>query len=387
MSKKIGISVPISLAFPTPEELISSTVLSSFLHSLSLFDSPSERVLREDVLRELHDLIQQWVFEVGVQQGMPEHVAAGKKGMVHTFGSYRLGVHGSKADIDALCIAPLHVGAEHFFGELQNMLKGNRKVEKLAAVPDAFVPIIKFEFEGVEIDLVFSQVKLATIPPDFKIFDDSILRNMDPKSVLSLNGPRVTDMILNLVPDQENFRTALRLIKLWAKKRGIYSNVFGYLGGVSWAILVARVCQLYPNFAPSAILSRFFWLYSKWDWNKPITLCEIIDSGQGLIVWNQMNAQREIMPIITPAYPAQNSTYNVSISTFRILQAEIKRGTEIMDKIAANKLYDSPAIWAELVTPIDFFLMHKHYLQVRIFSQTEAQQTVWYFGCFENAFN
>lgn len=38
--------------------------------------------------------------------------------------------------------------------------------------------------------------------------------------------------------------------------RGLYGNVFGYLGGISWAILTARVCQLYPNAAPSILVRR-----------------------------------------------------------------------------------------------------------------------------------
>jgi poly(A) polymerase Pap1 len=36
---------------------------------------------------------------------------------------------------------------------------------------------------------------------------------------------------------------------------------FSYLGGVAYAILVARVCQLYPNALPNVLLRGFFKIY------------------------------------------------------------------------------------------------------------------------------
>lgn len=83
---------------------------------------------------------------------------------------------------------------------------------------------------------------------------------------------QVTDEILHLVPDIPVFRTALRTIKLWAKKKGVYSNVLGYLGGVSWAMLVARTCQLYPHAAAATIIQKFFLVFSQWTWPKPVHL-------------------------------------------------------------------------------------------------------------------
>lgn len=114
---------------------------------------------------------------------------------------------------------------------------------------------------------------LKQVPDAQDLMDNDIIRSMDIKCIRSLNGCRVTDEILALVgPPHDTvamakslstFRWTLRAIKLWAKRRGIYSNVLGFLGGVSWAILVAFVCQKFPNAEPSTILSRFFAIFGR----------------------------------------------------------------------------------------------------------------------------
>jgi poly(A) polymerase len=65
--------------------------------------------------------------------------------------------------------------------------------------------------------MLFARLSNSTIPDDLDLKDDSILKNLDTKCVRSLNGCRVTDEILNLVPNVETFRLTLRTIKLWAK--------------------------------------------------------------------------------------------------------------------------------------------------------------------------
>ena len=35
-------------------------------------------------------------------------------------------------------------------------------------------------------------------------------------------------------------------------------QVMGYMGDIDWAILVGRICQLYPNASPSMLISHFF---------------------------------------------------------------------------------------------------------------------------------
>lgn len=53
------------------------------------------------------------------------------------------------------------------------------------------------------------------------------------------------------------------MVTLFAEK-AIYSNVNGFLGGVAWAMLVARICQLYPSAVAGAIVSRFFIIMYQW---------------------------------------------------------------------------------------------------------------------------
>lgn len=53
--------------------------------------------------------------------------------------------------------------------------------------------------------------------------------------------------------------------------RGIYSNMLGFLGGVSWAMLVARTCQLYPNAVAATLVHKFFLVFSKWWASTPLS--------------------------------------------------------------------------------------------------------------------
>jgi len=69
--------------------------------------------------------------------------------------------------------------------------------------------------------------------------------------------------------------------------RGIYGNVFGYPGGIAWAIMVARICQLYPFACGSTILVKFFNLMGKWHWPRPVMLKHIEEvPSLHLKVWN-----------------------------------------------------------------------------------------------------
>ncbi|XP_064195393.1 poly(A) polymerase type 3-like isoform X2 [Anguilla rostrata] len=373
--KHFGITSPISLAPPKEADLMLTRKLVEALKPYGVFEEELELQRRILVLGKLNTLVKEWIRDMSETKNLPASVVDNVGGKIFTFGSYRLGVHTKGADIDALCVSPRHVERSDFFSSFYEKLKEQEEVKDLRAVEEAFVPVIKLSFDGIEIDILFARLALQTIPENLDLRDDSLLRNLDIRCIRSLNGCRVTDEILHLVPNIENFRLTLRAIKLWAKRHNIYSNILGFLGGVSWAMLVARTCQLYPNAVASTLVHKFFLVFSKWEWPNPVLLKQPEDCNLNLPVWDPRvtpSDRYHLMPIITPAYPQQNSTYNVSVSTRGVMMEEFKQGLAITDEILLNK-----SDWSKLFEAPNFFQKYKHYIVLLASAPTEKQHLEW----------
>ncbi len=371
----MGVTQPISLSGPTPEDLKLTESLNEALKTSGFFESEEDSEKREVVLGKLNLIVQKFVKEVARDKGLPESLIGEVGGKIFTFGSYRLGVHSRGADIDTLCVAPQHVDRNDFFTKFYEMLQKIPEVTDLTQIPDAYVPVVNMIFSGICIDLVFARLPFSSIPEDLDLLDHNLLKNLDEKSMLSLNGSRATDEILRLVPDVLTFHAALRFIKLWAKRRGLYNNALGYLGGVACALLTARICQLYPNASASAIITRFFKIYQQWAWPQPVYLKPIEDFPLNQNVWNPKlypADRNHRMPVITPAYPSMCSTHNVTKSTLAVMTSEFARGSDIMMKIEQGH-----ATWSDLFSKSDFFHRYRHFFQILAVSESPEEHRVW----------
>lgn len=80
-----------------------------------------------------------------------------------------------------------------------------------------------------------------------------------PSQVRSLNGCRVNEMILRLVPNVESFRTTLKAIKYWAK---VFQALLGILALLSHSLLSKNRCEesIPTSWATlEALIGQFSW--------------------------------------------------------------------------------------------------------------------------------
>jgi poly(A) polymerase len=78
---------------PDPADLIATEQLEETLRSYDYFESDVELMHRLEVLSKLNRLVRDWIRDVSLFKNLPPEIVESVGGGVHTFGSYRLGVH------------------------------------------------------------------------------------------------------------------------------------------------------------------------------------------------------------------------------------------------------------------------------------------------------
>uniref|UniRef100_A0A915MPM9 polynucleotide adenylyltransferase n=1 Tax=Meloidogyne javanica TaxID=6303 RepID=A0A915MPM9_MELJA len=211
------------------------------------------------------------------------------------------------------------------------------KVNNLKRIRETRVPLLKFEFYGIDIDISYVQ-----IPEEIK------------------NNKNWMDEALNNAMNNNN---------------SIYGNQFGFLSGTSMLIMLTKIYLLYPNTCSVlVILDRFFLTFLTWNWPRPFLIGTIDDSlihswridtelfAREITFLNKQGIEEDwvdvdkrdkiyikieteklkenekgnierlekhsklIMPILTPAYPQQSSAFNVNYSTMKIIKQTVTQG-------------------------------------------------------------
>lgn len=109
------------------------------------------------------------------------------------------------------------------------------------------------------------------------------------------------------------------------------------------------------------IVSKFFEAYSVWDWNNYVSLNEIDkEIKDGLVPFNPDTASAPFA-VVTPMFPALNSTRDVSVSTRHQLVKEFKRGKSLV----SEKGFEESTL-EEICIKRDFFADYNHFVEVSV---------------------
>ncbi|XP_020108305.1 nuclear poly(A) polymerase 3 isoform X1 [Ananas comosus] len=294
--------------------------LLRFMANEGLEPSPEEEMKRKEVINQLKKIVLHWIKKVAWQHGLPKELIRSTSATILAYGSYGLGVHGPESDIDALCIGPHFASLEEdFFVVLREMFERMPEVTDIHCVKNAKVPLMRFKFNGISVDFPYAQLQVVSVSENINIFDPLLPTKVDEPSWRSLSGVRANTRILQLVPHLKNFQALLCCIKLWAKRRGVYCHLFGFFGGIHWAILAAYICEKHPNASVNTLLTVFFETFSQWQWPKPVIL-------QDRSIPYRDPDGRSLMPIMMPCSPFEFCNSNVTRSTFNKIRTELLHG-------------------------------------------------------------
>ncbi|RDY09520.1 Nuclear poly(A) polymerase 3, partial [Mucuna pruriens] len=345
-----------------------SISLLQFMADEGLVPSPEEEDKRRNAIQKLKQIVSSWIKKVAWQHQLPKHQIAVTSATILTYGSYGLGVHSSESDIDALCVAPFFASiSEDFFVVLHDMLKRRPEVSDIHCVKSAKVPLMRFKFDGISIDLPYARLNVLYVPENVDILNPFFMRNIDDTSWKSLSGVRANKHILHLVPNIEKFQSMLRCLKLWAKRRGVYGTLLGYLGGVHMTVLAAYVCQRHPDATLNALIMNFFQTFALWPWPMPVMLQE----GMFLTAIDALET-RSFMPIWLPSSPYQFCHTNITKSTFYRIRTEFIRG-HTMTRDLLKQDFD----WNNVFEPFPYSKRYSQFIKIYLSSANDYALGDW----------
>lgn len=118
-------------------------------------------------------------------------------------------------------------------------------------------------------------------------------------------------------------------------RRGLYSVNAGYFSGITLSVMVAKLCQEFPDLHASCIVYKFFDRYANSDWREHVQL-NLMKGNQGhknltssnITALNRIS--NDLMVVLVPIDQIKNTSYKVSQYTFDTICTELRRALGII---------------------------------------------------------
>ncbi|MEU1514505.1 poly(A) polymerase [Streptomyces sp. NPDC005811] len=251
------------------------------------------------------------------------------EGTVEVAGSRRMGCALAGADLDVVAALP---GAVDLAAVRERVTAALPDAARVREVVGARVPGLRLCAEGLDVDLVV--VGTGPVPPR-----DAVARRagLGEAAAVALSAVSDADAVLAAVGAAEapGFASLARVVKAWARARGLDSAPFGGLPGVAWAVLAARTVREAPEGADDGeLLRRFFGTWAAWDWREPVALTGEAPAAEG----------DAAVTVLTPSAPVRSCTGQVGAGTRDLLSQELYRAWDVVETAAGSGADPRPAL-------------------------------------------
>ncbi|KAL3094053.1 hypothetical protein niasHT_027381 [Heterodera trifolii] len=332
----------------TIEKQISEEMVR-FTSKFEISGDKKSEILR--VQKDIAEIIEQWANQF-----------TAIKPRLLPIGSQMFGAELDGSDLDLICVLHNKISVDQFHGQsddkLSQFLKKNLPGLNAIKWISGKIKMLRIEHSAIEIDLSFVPVpKEYLMEKELQLEDDQLIRQITYESgIFSLASYLSGKFQLSLLPDQKVCTSLLRMVKIWAKNRLIYSGIFGYFNGASLTVMSTKICALFPLAPLSFLFSQFFSIYSNWHWpnGSPVVLDKMNQITMNKIVrfWPPFFANSQ-MNVITPKFPEQNVAFNVNEFTAKKIIGEMK--------IANEKLSKNVNKWEKVFEEVKFKEHFEHF--------------------------
>ena len=229
-------------------------------------------------------------------------------------------------------------------------------------ISDAYVPIIEITLNEnsknyktlIENDINMIDMQIYEIPNDDRFilsnnhFGNSIdymkeISN-DYTSISRLSAIFENENLKYFIKYYKDFQVLISFVKYWAESRSIYGKAFGYIGGVSYAIICIYFLQQTENEFEHIlgidnsnsrffnIILKFFNFYSTFKWHENcISLVELDKVENETKDFSEFR-QRTAITVLQSVYPYENLTRNIKENGKKSIKDEFKRASKIIEE-------------------------------------------------------
>ena len=152
--------------------------LHTFMKSSIEQESQDGMMWRERIISELEMSLRSWVKGNETQELAEGQVSS----RILPYGSFRLKVVDKHSDLDLLAVLPQQISREEFFTNFPTLLMKMEVVKELRVLSAAFVPVVKFRYRGMEVDLTAACLTtFKSIPMDNLFLSQFPTEQLDPR--------------------------------------------------------------------------------------------------------------------------------------------------------------------------------------------------------------